>query len=239
MKILFILEVFMEYFLENDYLIVKINSLGAEVKSVLKKNGYKEYMWYGDSKYWGRTSPVLFPFVGSLKNKKYTYEGIDYPMGQHGFARDMEFELSERTSDSITFTLNSNEDTLKKYPFNFVLKISYILNKSELTVAWKVENPNDRNLYFSIGAHPAFLCPIHGEKDKTGYTIYIENGSPKLAAISTLAHELTHIWQYLNWNDSELKKKYGSFAMLQIYEGMAKWVEIQYLIMINEVQHVL
>lgn len=161
----------MEYFLENDYLIVKINSLGAEVKSVLKKNGYKEYMWYGDSKYWGRTSPVLFPFVGSLKNKKYTYEGIDYPMGQHGFARDMEFELSERTSDSITFTLNSNEDTLKKYPFNFVLKISYILNKTELTVAWKVENPNDRNLYFSIGAHPAFLCPIHGEKDKTGYKL--------------------------------------------------------------------
>lgn len=72
------------------------------------------------------------------------------------------------------------------------------------------------------------------KKDKTGYCLFIENGSPKLAAAATIAHELTHIWQYINWNDNELAKKYGKKNMLEIYEGMAKWAEIQYLLLINE-----
>lgn len=162
------------YFLENEKLIVKIDSFGAEVKSVLSKSNYREYMWYGDSKFWGRTSPVLFPFVGSLKDKKYSYKGVEYPMGQHGFARDMEFKLVNITQSEAEFELTDNEDTLKKYPFKFVLKIVYTLSDNELNVKWIVKNPSDETMYFSIGAHPAFLCPIHGEKSKEGYGIYFE-----------------------------------------------------------------
>lgn len=164
----------MYYFLENDEIIVKISSFGAEVQSVLRKENYREYLWYGDSKFWGRTSPVLFPFVGSLKNKEYTWAGKTYTMGQHGFARDMEFEFVDKKEDSISFVLKSDETTLAKYPFEFELYISYILKGDELIVDWNVKNPADETMYFSIGAHPAFLCPVHGEDSKEGYKLFFE-----------------------------------------------------------------
>lgn len=162
----------MRYVIENDILRAEIDSFGAELKSVVTKADNREHMWYGDKKYWGRTSPVLFPFVGSLKNKEYIYEGKHYPMGQHGFARDMEHTLVSRSETEIWFVLSSNEDTLAKYPFPFVLRIGYALENSQVKVLWKVENPSDTAMYFSIGAHPAFLCPVHGEEDKTGYRLY-------------------------------------------------------------------
>ena len=162
----------MRYVLENDILRVQIDSFGAELKSVQAKDTGMEYMWQGDARFWGRTSPVLFPFVGSLKNKEYIYQGKHYPMGQHGFARDMEHVLVSKEENEIWFELSSNNDTLVKFPFSFKLSIGYQLDENRLRVLWKVENPSDDTLFFSIGAHPAFNCPIHGEDDKTGYALY-------------------------------------------------------------------
>ncbi len=71
-------------------------------------------------------------------------------------------------------------------------------------------------------------------KDRNGYTILIENGAPKLQSTMTMVHEMTHIWQYLNWNDKEIRQKYGDELNLEVYEGMAKWVEIQYAYLLNE-----
>ena len=71
-------------------------------------------------------------------------------------------------------------------------------------------------------------------KDKNGYSLLVENGSPRILSMLTIAHELTHIWQYTNWNDKHIKKQYGKALWLQVYEGMAKWVEIQYAYLINE-----
>lgn len=164
----------MRVFIENSSLKVEIDTFGAEVKSVLSKKDYREYMWYGNPKFWGRTSPVLFPFVGSLKDKKYTWKGQEYPMGQHGFARDNEFALDSQTDNEVWFSFASNEDTLKKYPFEFVLKIGYKLTDTTVDVMWKVENPSTDTMYFSIGAHPAFLCPAHGENSKAGYKLFFD-----------------------------------------------------------------
>lgn len=162
----------MKYILENETLKAEIESLGAEIKSIKSKTGGREYMWSGDKKYWGRTSPVLFPFVGSLQNKEFHFNGKTYPMGQHGFARDMEHTMTSRTDSEIWFELKSTEETLAKYPFPFILCIGYALSKNTVKVMWKVKNPARETMYFSIGAHPAFLCPIHGEEDKTGYSLY-------------------------------------------------------------------
>lgn len=159
----------MRYTLENETLKVEIDSFGAEIKSIKRVSDDREYMWCGDPKYWGRTSPVLFPFVGAPRNKEYRYEGKTYAMGQHGFARDMEFELELSELGSIWFVLSSTEETYAKYPFHFKLHIGYALRENEVRVLWKVENTDSRPMYFSIGAHPAFLCPIHGEGDKLGY----------------------------------------------------------------------
>lgn len=162
----------MRYVIENETLRVEIDSFGSELKSVQRKADGREYMWYADKKYWGRTSPVLFPFVGSLKNKEYILDGKHYPMGQHGFARDMEHTMTSRSESEIWFALYSNDETMVKYPYAFILRIGYALEGNTVKVMWKVENPADKTMYFSIGAHPAFLCPVHGESDKTGYQLY-------------------------------------------------------------------
>lgn len=171
----------MRYVLENETLYVEIDPQGAELKAVTNKLTGQDYLWYADKKYWGRTSPVLFPFVGSLANKEFTYEGKTYPMGQHGFARDMKFELLRQTEDSVWFELTSNAETIAKYPFAFVLQIGYELSDNAIKVLWKVINPGQEEmehpsqpLYFSIGAHPAILCPMNLEESKAGYKLFFE-----------------------------------------------------------------
>lgn len=162
----------MRYRMENEILCVEVDTFGAEVKSVKHKKTGLEYMWQADKNYWGRTSPVLFPFVGSLKNKEYQYEGTAYQMRQHGFARDMEHELVSKKPDELWFCLKANEETIAKYPFAFALHIGYQLRENSLRVMWKVVNEDQKTMYFSIGAHPAFNCPIGNDKNKNGYSIY-------------------------------------------------------------------
>lgn len=143
--------------------------MGAELKSLVKDG--REYMWDADPAFWNRTSPVLFPLVGSLKNKQFTTHGQTYEMNQHGFARDMEFTLAERTEDSLTMRLTSSESTLAKWPFEFALTIGYTLHEASVSVHWKLENPGSEELFFSIGAHPGFLCP-----DGHSYIAYVSGG---------------------------------------------------------------
>ncbi len=159
----------MDIKLENDLLEVTINSFGAELSSITGKETGTQYLWDADEKFWKRSAPVLFPFVGSLKNKKYTVDGKDYPMGQHGFARDMEFSVVSETKDEAWFELRSNDDTLAKFPFEFVLKIGYRLDGNDIKVTWHVENPGDKELLFSIGGHPAFMCPVTEDGKQSDY----------------------------------------------------------------------
>ena len=91
--------------LENEQIEVTVNIHGAELRSLKSKADGQEYLWNADAKYWGRTSPVLFPFVGGVKNKVYRYEGKEYPMNQHGFARDMEFAVDVQTATEAWFSL--------------------------------------------------------------------------------------------------------------------------------------
>lgn len=152
----------MIYTIQNSCLTVGVKDAGAELCSIKDAAG-TEYLFDANPAYWGRSAPVLFPFVGSLKEKAFVYEGKTYPMGQHGFARDMTFCLLKQKEDEIWFRLESDVETLAKYPFAFVLDIGYRLEKNTVRVLWEVRNPSEeKDLYFSIGAHPAFLCPPCG-----------------------------------------------------------------------------
>ena len=71
-------------------------------------------------------------------------------------------------------------------------------------------------------------------KHKKGYTLYLESGSPYIPAVSTIVHELTHIWQFQSWKDEDINRMYGKDHSIFIYEGMAKWAQIHYLIGLNE-----
>lgn len=159
------------YVLENDFLKVTIASLGAELQSIYDKDKEQEYLWNGDEKYWPRRAPVLFPFVGMLKNKEYIYQGKAYDMTQHGFARDFDFECTCQEESCLWFRLNSNERTLALYPFEFIFEIGYELDGRSLKVLWKVTNPSENKLYFSIGAHPGFMCPLKDHEKQTSYFI--------------------------------------------------------------------
>ena len=145
--------------LTNNGISAVINYHGAELKS-LNKEG-KEYMWCADPAFWNRTSPVLFPFVGQVADGTYRYKGNEYKMGQHGFARDMDFELVKSDESSCLFVLKSNEETKAKYPLDFELFIGYKLTDAGIEVIWEVKNPSDEELQFSIGAHPAFNCNLN------------------------------------------------------------------------------
>lgn len=159
------------YTLTNDQLSVAIKTAGAELTSVKDVQNDVEYLWYGSDKYWNRQSPILFPIVGSVQNREIKWQGKTYTMGQHGFARDMEFTVEVRTDEEIWFALTSNDRTREMYPFDFKLSIGYKLEGRTLTVFWKVKNESAGVLPFSIGGHPAFMCPIDEQGSQTDYYI--------------------------------------------------------------------
>jgi galactose mutarotase-like enzyme len=148
--------------IKNGNLSAEIKHFGAELIS-LKTNQNKEYIWKGNPEFWGKHSPILFPIVGTLKDNSFYYNGMEYHLSRHGFARDMEFELIDVTQNSATFSIQSSEETLKVYPFEFELQLIYTLEENNLSIAYKVINKGKSTMPFSIGAHPAFALPNHFE----------------------------------------------------------------------------
>lgn len=168
-----------EYFIENTELKAVICSKGCELISAVLKKDNTERIWQANPESWKRHAPVLFPLVGKCRDNQVEHEGKIYEMSQHGFARDMEFTLVEQTADSITMKLEQTEETLKRYPFAFELLCRYVLKGSSIVVSWKVVNTNRETMYFSIGAHPAFICP--GKESLAGCEVCFETEKSALA----------------------------------------------------------
>ncbi|WP_426350514.1 aldose 1-epimerase family protein [Alloiococcus sp. CFN-8] len=160
----------MDYTLENQYLTLTFRSQGGELTSIKSKKDGLEYLWKGDPEYWSYHSPVLFPTIGKVINNEYRHEGKTYPLKQHGFARLMDFE-GESSDDSMSFTLKYSEETLKIYPFKFALTLTYTLKGNKIRVDYKVENLDEGTIHFSIGGHPAFMCPLFPEEALEDYSI--------------------------------------------------------------------
>lgn len=155
------------YEIENEILKISVRTLGAELCSLVKKETGEQYLWNGDARYWKGISPLLFPVVGSFRDGKYRYQGKTYTMEKHGFARKKEFSLVSRTERELWLSLEDDPETYRQYPFHFCLEVGYRLEENSLQVMWRVNNREDRVMYFSIGGHPALRCPLRGEPDKT------------------------------------------------------------------------
>lgn len=153
----------MVYSIENKHLKVSVKSFGCELTSIVSKSTGFEYLWQGNADIWSGQAPILFPIVGRLIEDKYTLNGIEYELVKHGFARKTEWEFVENKENSISFRLSENEDTLKSYPFKFDLVVKFTLESNRLTVSHEIINRDNKKMYFSIGAHPAFNCAI-GDK---------------------------------------------------------------------------
>lgn len=155
----------MDYTLSNEQISIRVSTKGAELTSLMDRESGREYMWQADKAFWGRTSPVLFPVVGSYKNGESRYNGEIFKLPQHGFARDMEFMMTRQSENEIWFCLTDKTDTWNVYPFAFSLEIGYRVEERNVKVIWKVSNPAEQEMYFSIGGHPAFnVMPREKEK---------------------------------------------------------------------------
>lgn len=140
--------------LKNEKIKIEVAEHGAELCSIVAAG--REYLWQADAKFWNRHSPVLFPFVGRVWNNEYRHQGKVYTIGQHGFARDMDFSIVSLGDREVKLRLDSTEETLAKYPFPFSLEISYVLEGACIAVEWRVTNTGSESMHFQIGAHPAF-----------------------------------------------------------------------------------
>jgi galactose mutarotase-like enzyme len=158
--------------LKNDVLQIHIKSAGAELCAISSVKNDNEFLWHADPKIWGSHAPNLFPIIGCMKDDRYTYDNKTYHMTKHGFVRHNDNLTNKHQSESkITFLLTSSEALYKMYPFLFELEISYTLKKNSLTINHTVKNIDKKTLYFSIGGHPAFKCPLYKDEDYTDYCL--------------------------------------------------------------------
>lgn len=150
----------MIYTIENDILSVSVDTKGAELASVKRKDNGIEYLWQGDPAYWTGRAYNLFPICGRLNGGKYTYRGKTYEMGSHGFVRNSELTVVEQTPISLTFRLTDSAATREMYPFAFVYDVTYILDGDKLIHRYTVSNPGEDELIFTVGGHPGFNLPL-------------------------------------------------------------------------------
>jgi galactose mutarotase-like enzyme len=202
--------------LENDLIEVLADGTGAQLTSIKGKKDNIEYLWIADPKCWGRHAPILFPIVGMVKDNKYRIGNMEYNLEKHGFAKEQEFEviledlnmlegvnsledvnMLENTNmlqdvKQVIYRLSDNEETLKKYPFHFQLDVVYSLVSNKLNVTYKIVNTDNTDIFFSIGAHPGFNCPLlESEAIEDYYLEFRENETASIQFIDLQTGLLT------------------------------------------------
>ena len=154
--------------IKNDYLFFESDSFNVEPLMLSFADEKINYFWLPpDSEKLG--TELCFPLLGFLPDNKYHYDGKEYRMGVHGFAQDREFAVAEKGDDFITYELVDDDTTYTQYPWHFCLHLTYALEKEFLKTIYKVENRDNKTLYFSIGGHPRYACPIEGNKFEDYY----------------------------------------------------------------------
>ena len=150
----------MYYTIENEYLTAQIDDMGAQLHSLVTKDDGFEYLWQGNPDIWYGQAPVLFPVIGQLYEDKFRYDGKEYPLAKHGFARKMLFEAADVEGARAVFILRSNDETRGMFPFEFEFAVCFELVGRAIKVTHTVTNLDDKTMYFSLGAHPGFNCAI-------------------------------------------------------------------------------
>ena len=150
----------MIYYAENENFTLGVKEMGAELTSLKSKNTGFEFIWNGNTDIWYGQSPILFPIIGRLLDDKYRLNGTEYEMPKHGIVRKKPFKLIDKKADSLTFSQTDDEESRKSYPYSFDLQVKFQLTDKGLSVTHTVINNDERVMYYSFGAHPAFNCKI-------------------------------------------------------------------------------
>lgn len=170
--------------IKNDYLRLAVETLGAEMQSLVSADG-TNYLWTGDAAYWSGHSPVLFPFVGRLYEQRYRLGGREYPLGLHGFAKKSEFAVKELRADSAVFSLRESEATMEQFPFAFEFRVGYALRGRSVEVTFAVDNLSGDTMFFGLGGHPGFNVPFEpGTEFEDYYLRFSAPCAPELVTFS-------------------------------------------------------
>ena len=162
--------------LENNLLKINVNPVGAELSAITSIKHDTEFMWNGNPSVWNGIAPVLFPIVGGLKNDIFFHDGRSYKLPRHGFARrNPSVKLHEMTEDKLTFKLVSDASLLEQYPFLFEFYTTFQLLENAILVSHEVKNIDHQEMYFSLGAHPAFKCPVFPNENYSDYYLEFEH----------------------------------------------------------------
>src|SRR5690606_2340416 len=156
----------MQYTIESEILQVSVNHKGMELSSIKSKTTGHEHLWQGDPQFWTGRAPILFPNIGAIKHGKTSYQGKEYALPKHGFVRNSsQARLIQHLPDTLVFRFDFSPETLEVYPFIFALEVSFRLSGRRIEISHRVYNHDSQPLYYSLGGHPAFACPLlPGEK---------------------------------------------------------------------------
>lgn len=190
--------------LSNNKISASINTIGAELIRLEKDN--QNYIWTVDEAFWNKTSPILFPIVGRLKNDSYSINGKAYELPRHGFARNFEFEVAHQTGSSAVFILTENAETLKNYPFQFELRLKYELIENSLKISYSVLNKSQEIMPFSIGAHPAFAI----EGSFSDYSLQF-NEAEEFVSYELENEQFSNSFRKINSENGQINLDYSLF----------------------------
>ena len=170
--------------IKNAEIELSVKETGAEICSIKSVKNRMEFIWDANPDVWANHAPILFPVVGALQNGKYRYKGKEYSLPLHGFFRhNKAVKLIEKTENSLTFLLSQNSETLKVYPFNFDFFTTYTIENNKITIKHEVVNTGNEEMYFSIGGHPAFKCPLQDNEEYSDYYLEFEKNEDALSWI--------------------------------------------------------
>lgn len=144
--------------LENDALSVRVSSKGVELQSVVRDR--VERMWCADPAVWGRHAPLLFPLIGRLRDGWYAREGERVEAPMHGFCRDREFAAERVSGTHARFETASDAGTRAVYPFDFRLRVDFLLEGATIVKTHTVENTGEAPMPFELGGHEAYATRL-------------------------------------------------------------------------------
>ena len=165
----------MNYTISNGIYTAPVSSHGAELISIKHNLSDSEIIWQSNNEqFWSKHSPLLFPFCGRLKDKKYSYRGYSYGMSAHGFISGKEFSLISNTADTVVLEFTSDAETLAVYPFSFTFVASYKLSDNGIECKVSVTNTGDEVMPFMFGWHPGFMLPNGNDAEIESYEIFFD-----------------------------------------------------------------
>ena len=218
----------MEFKISNKYLELTVSSHGAEKQSIISKETNISYLRDVD-KYWNRKAPLLFPIVGKLRDLKTFINNKEYSMNQHGFIRDQEFELYSQTETELVLVNKFNEETLKKYPFEYQVFVKYTLVEKSVYTEFIVKNLDYQVIPFNYGGHPGFRLPLYENETFEDYSVKFEkeeNFNAPTVDMTSGTLNFKDTISYKNINEINLNYKYFEIDAIVIPEVKSQSVKL-------------